>query len=100
MDASIEMKIQEIDKLLELRKQIIEIQTPLNMDIGVYGFETVLIENNEDFLELADYVGKGIEKGIVARSGNVEFLLKYKGIKFNIFVRPDNAGPFMERMKK
>lgn len=97
MNSSTEMKFQKIDELLEARSRLIEIQTELGMDVGIHGFNNVLVLEDDLFLELADHNGKGIERGFVASGGDIEFYFKYKDIMFNTFVTQERMAPFIKR---
>ncbi len=89
MNASMEMKILELDKMLELRAQLAATQSKLGMNVGFDKDEAVIIYNLKEFIEIADYVGERIRKGDRTSSGMIIYYFCYKGITFRRFVFPE-----------
>lgn len=88
MESSIEMKMQAIDKMLELRKQIIDMQDKLGVYNGLGESDCVLIYNTEDFFEMARRVKERVSTGNIASNGMISIMFSYNGVLFNTFIWP------------
>jgi len=88
MEMSIEMKMQALDKMIEMRNQMVTMQD----NLGVYnGFDKdsgILIYSTEDFLEIAKHVSTSIASRELKEIGNVELSFNYNGTEFRTFVLP------------
>lgn len=88
MEMSIEMKMQALDKMIEMRNQMVTMQD----NLGVYnGFDKdngILIYSTEDFLEIAKHVSTSIASRELEKIGNVELSFNYNGTEFHTFVLP------------
>ena len=86
MEMSIEMKIQALDKMIEMRNQMVTVQD----NLGVYnGFNKncgILIYSTEDFLEIAKHVSTSIASRELKEIENVELSFNYNGTEFHTFV--------------
>lgn len=90
MDASIEMKLQAIDRMIDIRKQLIVMQDNLGMSNGLDSDEKVLIYHLKDLLELAKAVGnEAYETGYKSERGYTEVVFEYKGVAFNTYILPE-----------
>lgn len=90
MDASIEMKLQAIDKMIDMRNQLITMQENLNMSTGVDLDNEVLVYRLKDLRELAEATGNKIhENGYTSNDGCVGVAFKYKETGFCTYLAPD-----------
>lgn len=70
MNDSIEMKLQAIDKMIDMRKQLITMQENLNMSTGVDFNDEILVYHLKDLQELAEATGNKIhENGYTSNDG-------------------------------
>lgn len=86
MNGSIEMKLQAIDKMTDMRKQLITMQENLNMSTGVDFNDEILVYHLKDLQELAEATGNKIhENGYTSNDGWIE----YKETGFRTYLAPD-----------
>lgn len=88
MENSMEMKMQAIDKMLEMRKQIIDMQDNLGMYNGFDKDTPVLIYNTEEFFEMARHVKAGVSTGYIADDGMINVMFSYNETLFNTYILP------------
>ena len=73
MDASIEMKLLAIDRMIDMRKQLIAMQDNLGMSNGLSADERILVFHLEDLLELSKAIGTEVhETGYISERGYTE----------------------------
>lgn len=90
MNGSIEMKLQAIDKMIDIRNQLITMQENLNMSTGVDFGDGVLVYRLKDLQELAEATGNEIhENGYTSNDGWIGVASKYKGTEFHTYLAPD-----------
>lgn len=86
MDCSMEMKLQAIDKMIEMRNQLIGMQENLRMSNGFTVDGSILVFETNDLIELSKAVEADIHKtGYITKDGFPEIAFEYKGIKFNTY---------------
>lgn len=85
MEGSIEMKMQAIDKMIEMRNQLIVMQDNLNMFNGFDKNGTVIIHNTSAFFEIAKHVGAKVEPGNMTNAG-LRTMFNYKDVKFVAYI--------------
>ena len=89
MDASIEMKLLAIDRMIDMRKQLIVMQDNLRMNSGLDSSEKVLVYHLKDLLELSKAIGTEVhETGYISDRGYMEVAFEYKGVTFNTYILP------------
>lgn len=88
MESSIEMKIQALDKLLEMRKQLITMQDNLGMYTSVAEEIPILIYQTEEFFEVAKEVGAVVTSGDITDRGAIELMFNHKETTFNTYILP------------
>lgn len=88
MDCSTEMKMQAIDKMIEMRNQLITMQDNLGMYNSVDNETPILIYQTDDFFEIANMVNGKVKSGDVMDSGRIEITFNYKDTEFNTFILP------------
>ena len=99
MEASIEMKIVVLDQMLEVRKQLIEMQEGLGMYNGLDLESTILIYSPKEFIEYSKAVGADFaETGYKTDEGNREIAFEYKGMSFNTYVYPEEYELYKEEL--
>ncbi len=87
MDASIEMKLLAIDRMIDMRKQLIAMQDNLGMSNGLSADEKILVYHLEDLLELSKAIGTEVhETGYISERGYTEVAFEYKGVTFNTYI--------------
>ena len=91
-----EMKLLVIDKMLDVRKQLITIQRSLDMSSLSYD-TTVLVYLFEDLLELSEMTGSEIYKDHVSDGVGVCVALEYKRVVFDTYISPDEYEAYMNR---
>ena len=88
MEMSTEMKMQALDKMIEMRNQLIAMQD----NLGVYnGFDKdsgILIYSTEEFIEIAKHVNTSISSRVLEKIGSVELSFNYNGTEFHTFALP------------
>lgn len=90
MNGSIEMKLQAIDKMIDMRNQLITMQENLNMSTGVDFSNGVLVHSLKDLQELAEATGNEIhETEYVPGDGWKEVAFEYKEISLHTFLTQD-----------
>ena len=88
MKCNMEMKIQAIDRMLEMRSQLIAMQDNLGM-YNAFGADCpVLIYQTEDFFEVSNEVNASVQSGDITDSGMIELRFSYKDTEFNTFILP------------
>lgn len=88
MECSMEMKMQAIDKMLEMRKQLSVIQNNLGMWNSADDTCPVLVYQTEDFFEVANEVNASVQSGDITDKGMIEISFDYKDVKFHTFILP------------
>lgn len=88
MECSMEMKMQAIDKMLEVRKQLSAIQNNLGMWNSTDDTCPVLIYQTENFFEVANEVNASVRSGEITDKGMIEILFNYKDVLFKTFILP------------
>ena len=87
MEMSIEMKMQALDKMIEMRNQLIAMQNNLGVYNSMDEESSILVYSTEDFFEIARYVKANVSSdGIVM--GNTRLVFQYKGTGFTTHVLP------------
>lgn len=90
MDASIEMKLLAIDKMIGMRKQLIAMQDNLGMSNGFGVDDRILVYHLEDLLELSKAIETEVhETGYISEHGYMEVAFEYKGVTFNTYILPE-----------
>lgn len=88
MKGSMEMKMQAIDEMLEMRKQMIVMQDNLGIYNGFGKGDKILIYSTEDFFEMARRVKERVSTGNIASNGMISIMFSYNGVLFNTFIWP------------
>lgn len=88
MESSIEIKIQALDKMLEMRKQLITMQDNLGMFTSAAKEIPILIYQTEEFFEVANEVGANVVSGDIVDQGMIELLFDYKEASFHTYILP------------
>ncbi|MGN0352428.1 MAG: hypothetical protein ACI4ES_12315 [Roseburia sp.] len=88
MDCSIEMKIQALDRMIEMRKQLITMQDNLGVYNSLSEDTFVLIYRTENFFEIANELKANVESGPTTKEGDIILSFYYKDTKFSTFILP------------
>lgn len=102
MDTGTEMKFRELEKMLNLREQLIETQNALGKE-GIFSnddmsWSSMLVYSITEFMEIAEHVGSKIERNSKMYDGMINFFFRYRGIKFNTYAYPKDADAIMNRI--
>ena len=88
IEMSIEMRKVALDKMIEIRKQLLVMQD----NLGVYNCldkdSTVLIYSTEDFFEIARHVKANITSGNLDEC-YLQLFFKYNETTFTTYILPD-----------
>ena len=88
MEMSIEMKIQGLDKMIEMRKQLSVMQDNLGIYNGFGKDDSILIYFTEEFLEIANYVNARIASKALEKENHAELSFNYNGVVFHTYILP------------
>lgn len=101
MDVSIEMKLQAINKMLDMRNQLIAMQENLGMYDGFDASSSVLVYEIEDLLKLSEAVHCELhETGYITDQGNVSVAFEYKGSSFSSYFSPDDYERYKDKIAR
>ena len=89
MEGSIEMKMQAIDKMIELRSQLITMQENLGMYNGFEERTSILIYKTDVFFEYASHIGTKVTSVYVTDDGDICVMFTYKDVMFDTYVKPE-----------
>lgn len=89
MDASVEMKIQAIDKMIELRKQLIVMQDNMGVWNGLDKDCVILVYNASEFFDIAKHVGANVESDEICEQG-LRIMFSYKNTTFVAYINPSD----------
>lgn len=98
MDASIEMKVQKLDELIELRKKAVELQKELGVDIGIYE-SNILIHDLDEFVDLANYLDGDVQVRDACSVIKKEIKFLYREIWLGAFVQSKELESVLSRIK-
>lgn len=85
MEGSIEMKMQAIDKMIEIRNQLIVMQKKLNIWNEFDEDDEILVYDTPEFFDIARHIGAKVESDGTYSSG-LHVLFTYKDVKFSTYV--------------
>ena len=85
MEMSIEKKIQELDRMIEIRNQLSELQDNLGAWNQVDKNSAVLIYSTEDFFEIAKYVKAEVSLQSTGKD-SMTVCFDYKETTFKTFI--------------
>lgn len=88
MECSMEMKMQAVDEMLAVRKQLITMQDKVGMWNQVDDRTPLLIYNTEDFFEMAEYVGEKISSRYIEEGKYYSLRFTYNETVFSTQVIP------------
>ena len=88
MEGSIEMKMQAIDKMIELRNQLIVMQKNIGVWNGFDKDDVILIYDNSDFFNIARHVGANVNSDNVSEIG-LRTVFNYKDVKFVAYIKQE-----------
>ena len=92
MEMTMDMKIDAIKKMIEMRNQLITMQRNLGMWDGFEPFTAILILSQNEFFEIAKAVeapvfGKKLKRNIkTGTQYNIELYFSFNGTDFHTFV--------------
>lgn len=88
MKMSIEMKMQGLDKMIEMRKQLAVMQDNLGAYNGFGKDDSILIYSTEEFLEIANHVNARVTSEALEKKNHAELLFNYNDVVFHTYILP------------
>jgi hypothetical protein len=88
MKMSIEMKMQGLDKMIEMRKQLVVMQDNLGVFNGFGKDDGILIYSTEEFLEIANHVNTNVVSEALEKENYTRLSFDYNGTVFHTFILP------------